>query len=709
MSELKHDMEVLKGNGFNLIKLQEHWMVDEPAEGQYDFSRYEELIEHAAALDMGVYLGLTCEQAPGWLWQKHPGCRMVGRNGLPIIYEAQTTLPADGKPGPCYDHPGAMADQLRFITELVGTLGRFENVVVWNTWQEVAYWPEGLVGQHVCYCDHTLASYRRWLEQEHGDLDSLNRAWNTRYADWESVQPERSQSAQLRAQEIEWRYFMDNIQIANVLKNRADAIRSADPLDRPVFAHMAPPVVESGHDWTYARCQDFLGASCYPAWSSLHGWDDHGGRPYDRHEALLAEMWSNVALKFDHIRSCNPPGSPVWAAELQGGPVSTGFHKGRVPSAEDIRRWVLTAASSGVTALSLWVTRAEIMAAEVNGFSLLDSTGDTTPRLEEVARIGRALNQHADLFSQPMHPRSEVAILVNESNYLSCSAMAQGGGHLGYSIRGWYRLRWDAGIPVDFLEVSELDEDYVADYRALILPFPLAVSESVARSLATYVESGGHLISEACPGRVNEYAFCNRGELSPAMAGLFGVRHESFTMVREPDGGGRWSPAERTWGEYLEPALLEGDGSLHGHRLRANVYVETYFPEDAQPLLRYGGQTAGTVRTVGKGTAILLGTFAGHCGTAYRDGESQACVNALLQVCGLRPVHSGKLLLRKRVLPDKEAWIVTNPTPETVTEEFDTSGWSAVQAILDEACVPDGNRVSLTVPSLDVAVLVVSR
>ena len=32
MSELKHDMEVLKGRGFSLIKLQEHWAVDEPEE-----------------------------------------------------------------------------------------------------------------------------------------------------------------------------------------------------------------------------------------------------------------------------------------------------------------------------------------------------------------------------------------------------------------------------------------------------------------------------------------------------------------------------------------------------------------------------------------------------------------------------------------------------------------------------------------------------
>ena len=82
MSELKRDMANLKRHGFNLIKLQEHWMIDEPAEGRYDFSRYEELIAHAAKLDLGVYLGLTCEQAPHWLFAKRPGCRMETRAGI---------------------------------------------------------------------------------------------------------------------------------------------------------------------------------------------------------------------------------------------------------------------------------------------------------------------------------------------------------------------------------------------------------------------------------------------------------------------------------------------------------------------------------------------------------------------------------------------------------------------------------------------------
>jgi beta-galactosidase len=713
MSELKRDMANLKRHGFNLIKLQEHWAADEPQEGRCNFSRIEELIEHAARLELGIYLGLTCEQAPGWLWRKHPSCRMVGRNGLPIAYEAQTTLPADGKPGPCFDDPGALADQLRFIRRLVQTLGRFENIVCWNTWQEIGYWAERFAGQPVCYCENTLAAFRVWLRERYGDLDGLNRAWNARYGDWEAVTPDRL--APLRYPQpgnIDWHYFMDNVQIATVLRARAGAIRQADPLGRPVFAHKGAPIIGAGQDWTYARCQDFLGSSCYPAWNSLQPWDDGrpaAGEPLPRHECLLAELADGVALRFDYIRSCNRRGSPVWAAEFQGGPVSTGFHRGRVPTPDDVRRWLLTAVGTGITALCFWVTRAEIHMAEANGFSLLDSAGESTPRYEEAARIGRALNQYPDLFARPTRPWAQVAIVVDEWNYQLVQLLAQGHEHLAYSVRGWYRLLWELNIPVDFIEASELADAHVGDYRALILPFPLSLSEEAAGKLARYVVGGGNLISEAAPGRIDEHGFCRRGELSPVLAGLFGVAQRSFTMVREPAGPPRWSPPERTWGEYLDATMLEGAGPLAGQRVRANVYIETFDCPESEGVLRYGDAVAGMVRQAGKGRAWFLGTYVGHNGTAYRNAETRAAVRALLAGCGVQPEHSGRLLLRKRIAGNREAWLFTNPTPDEISEPVDVAGYREVRSLLGEPFERRGNQVVLAVKSLDVAALVVER
>ena len=704
MIEMKRDMENLKKRGFNLVKLQEQWMIDEAEEGKYDFSRYEELIEHAARLDLGVYLGITMEQAPAWLWRKHPDCVMIGKDGLPIVHKAQTTAPGDGKPGPCFDHPGAMADHLRFITALVRSLGRYENIIVWNTWQEIGYW--GGTEQAVCYCPHTLKAFREWLcKEKSGDLDALNLSWNSRYAAWDDIIPDRCQMQIPVAVNIAFRHFMDNERIAGILRSRANCIREADHIKRPVFAHKGGPVIGSGQDWTYARAQDFLGSSCYPAWFPVIYHDDN---KEDAHQSLLGEIYYTTRI-FDYIRSCNRRGAPVWAAEFQGGPVSTGFHKGRVPFPEDMRRWMLTAIGSGVSAISFWVTRAEIMAVEQNGFSLLDSEGDSTPRFHEASRIGMALNRHPDLFAKPSWGGADVGILVNEWNYQLCSQMSQGGNNLSMSIGGWHRILWEAGIPADFVNISELDDTFSSAYKVLILPFPLSLSEDFARKLSAYVEQGGTLISEAAPGRINGHGFCNRGELSPAMRELFGVSQESFTMVREPKHGSIWSPAARTWGEYLDAKMLDGAGILSGHRLRANLYIQTFAVKNGEPCLLYGRNTVGVWRKVGQGTAILLGTYAGHNGVAYRDPETRSCLTALLKNCGISCAHDGKLLKRVRAIPGKEAWIFTNLSEMPVTEPVDVSRWPSVMDLLGEQIARNGDFINLTVKSLDVRVLVLSK
>jgi beta-galactosidase GanA len=713
MSEMKTDMEALKKKGFNLVKLQEQWQTDEPVEGKYGFSRYEELIEYAAKLDMGVYLGFTCEQAPHWLWEKHPGCRMIGRDGRPVAYEAQIALPADGKPGPCFDHPGAAADMCRFLTMAVKTLGRFENVLIWNTWQEIGYWSDWLAGNSVCFCDHTLAHFRSWLNRHFGDLNALNRSWNTRYDRFEDIIPTRTINARGPfAVDIAWQFFMDNVQIPAMLKVRALAIRAADVLKRPVFAHKGSPAFAAGQDWAYARSQDFLGVSCYPAWGPGHAWDDGQpahGEEWDRHRALLAEMWNCVAYRCDYTRSSNPKGAPVWAAEFQGGPISTGFHKGRVPSADDMRRWMLSAMGAGATAISFWVSRAEIQAGEQNGFGLLDSEGTSSERLEEAGRVGRALDAQADIFAQPTLEPAKIGIIVDEWNFQTCQTLAQGGGNLDYDVRGWYRLLWDAGIPVDFVEISYEDSASLAKYRALVLPFPLAMTDENANRLSVYVKNGGNLISEAAPGRLTETGFARRGEIAPALRELFGVSMKNFTMVREPDKGMRWSFAPRTWGEYLDASMLEGAGALKNHRIRANVYIETFNVADAKPCLEYGSDVAGVVRSAGSGNAWLLGTYIGHNGTAHRDKESAACVRAILKSCGVEPAHKGALLLRKRVTEKKEAWLFTNPTNKTVTERISIKGWKKAADLLGAKLVKERSSANLTVKPLDVRVLIVEK
>ena len=701
MSEMKHDIEVLKSKGFNLIKIQAHWGLDESVQGKIDTEAYEELIDYAAKLDMGVYIGLTNEQAPNWLWEKYPDCCMVGRNGLPVAYQAQYTLPSDGKPGPCYDHPEAMAAQLDFTARFVDKLSIYENIVIWNTWQEISYWSEMLVGQHVCYCENTLEFFRTWLKEKYGNLDNLNKALSVNYSDWKYVMPDRVNGTACLPIDFDWNYFMNHIQIGNVLKKRCETIKAHDKLNRPVFAHKGAPAFSSSMDYNYARCQDFLGSSSYPAWGLGDLRDDHkydANRRIEKYDALFTETFNNICMNFDYLRSMNRFNYPVWVAELQGGPISTGFQLGRIPSAQDIRRWMFGLLGSGVTGISFWVTRAEIMAGEMNGFSLLDDEGDTTERIEEIKNISEFINKYPALFNTPKEKRAEVGIIVDEDNYNGCSRLTQGGDGLAFSMRGWYRYMFDNSVDVDFVCIEELGEEYISGYKLLILPFPVFMSDKTAENLEKYVNKGGILVSEATPGRINSTGLTRRTKM--AMRDIFGVKHNFLQMVSEPGYEHRFTPQSRTCGEYLDPAEFTGTGIFEGYRLRANIYVQCFELNGAKEILAYNGMTAGTINSYGKGKAVIIGTYIGYNGNACRNDWSNNFVKKLLSLAGVEYSDNDGVNIRERYANGKKAYIVFNTTNETKKVSLPNDG-----KYLDGY----GGRISdgsVEVESLDMAVVV---
>jgi hypothetical protein len=278
--------------------------------------------------------------------------------------------------------------------------------------------------------------------------------------------------------------------------------------------------------------------------------------------------------------------------------------------------------------------------------------------------------------------------------------------NLEFSTRGWYRLFWDADIPVDFISASTLDRTSLNKYKAIIMPFPVFISDSILKKLSAYVENGGNLVSEAGIARFNENGYSNRGEISKFASQLFGVKQTGFTMVSEPGNGHRWSPRPRTWGEFLDATMLKGKDDLDGVQTRANVYLQTFDCIDSKPCLWYNDKIAGTIRNYGKGKAWLFGTYIGHSGTAYRDNYTPEFVKSLMSKCGIKPQYEGGFLVRKRTVNGKEALIITNPTNQKRTEQLDISDWKNAITLFDEPVKIANNKITITLKSLDVGVVI---
>ena len=123
--------------------------------------------------------------------------------------------------------------------------------------------------------------------------------------------------------------------------------------------------------------------------------------------------------------------------------------------------------------------------------------------------------------------------------------------------------------------------------------------------------------------------------------------------------------------------------------------------------MRWKGKPAGILRQTGSGQIWLFGTCMGTNATAHIENDSLECIRKLLALCGIHPNHAGKLLLQKRQAGHREAWVITNPEKENLTESFSIPQNAKVTELLGDGIKTDGNTVELAVAPLDVRVLVV--
>ena len=661
LDEVIRDLRLVKDAGLTMIKIQQSWSTDEPIRGELRVDHLERIIDAAHSLGLGVYVGLTIEQAPMWAWRENPDAFMIDSRGAAHNDPTQYTLPTDGKPGPCWHHPGMRAAAESFIERLVARLSRFENVWVWNTWQEIGFWNNDAGALGFCFCSHSLTSFRNWLQDEYTNLEGLNTAWRTAYTDWAEVEPPRRYTSSPAF--LDWRRYMDIEYISDALTWKTDAVRRGDPQKRPVFSHVGFVDVGATAIWDWARTGDFFGSSNYPAWEPFAAWDDAGRRRDEEFVTKHAELWERQLLRSDIIRSAVGRGRTMWAAEYQGGPISTYLDLGRTPDAADIRRWFLSSLAAGAHGISFWNLRAEWFWQEAGGFGLLDRTGDTTERFKQLNTLANAVAEHAALFAEGETPVAEVAILLNQRQY----HFAQGsddsyGILLAGSIRGNYARLATLGVPADFISTNVPAPDLAEQlkrYKLLILPAPLLLPQSVGDALIDFVRAGGTLLSEALPGWIDEDGFARRESMFDGASELFGAHHSSYTRVDEPDKDRRWTPEPRGWGELHAPttALSAKDGRPV---LRASAIIQHLSLSSATPLLTIEDRPVAVQNDFGAGRAILFGTIAGLSATAHADDNFTEFLRHFLQDAGVAVSDQDGLLVRRRVLADQEAVFLIN-------------------------------------------------
>ncbi|MGO7690281.1 beta-galactosidase trimerization domain-containing protein, partial [Rhizobium ruizarguesonis] len=97
---------------------------------------------------------------------------------------------------------------------------------------------------------------------------------------------------------------------------------------------------------------------------------------------------------------------------------------------------------------------------------------------------------------------------------------------------GAYRAFLENGVQPEWVHIDD-----IAAYDFLYFPYPIMFTSEQARRLKAWVENGGTLIAEACPGYFGDRGHVGTVQPNMGLDEVFGAREEDVEFM--PDIGDR--------------------------------------------------------------------------------------------------------------------------------------------------------------------------
>lgn len=598
----RDDLAAMKEAGLDTVQLWACWGWIEPEPGHYRFEDYDGLVAIAGEVGLGVVISTIAEIQPFWLGRAVPGSEMVDHTGATVRSSLRRECNVGLTPGGCSDHPGVRERMGAFLGRIAHQYASSDVVVAWDCWNETR-WAVQADG-YVCYCAHTLASFRHWLDQRYGGLPGLNEAWRRRYASWDDVLPGK-RPGQPYTDLVEFEAFL-TWRSARHAAFRAERIKAHDGR-HPVLAHCGKPAVFSsgmdyeqavsrGNDFDLADVLDGFGCSHFPAWENFS--------PTELGSRVEATMSATGA-------------KPGWVSELQGGGASAGFGAWPAVAPAAQQRWVWGAYGRGAKAVLFWCWRDEVFGRESSGFGLTGSDGHSQGRLERMAVTGSLLRTH-EAFLDGYHPDPAlVGALFSQGAYqLDWAENGAQAAQASGSLLGWLSVLERSQLPYRVVDAGRPGS--LEGLRLVVLPWPLVVPPAMAEALAAWVGDGGTLVTEAELDAFSEQGFYRYPADRPLALAL-GVTSRGRRQAGEGTG------LSLSWdGEHLD--------------LPVAGWLEALEPGPAEVLARSPAGEVTAVRTqVGRGQVVALGSFPGLGYRQERSGALEDLARALAGRAGASP------------------------------------------------------------------------
>jgi beta-galactosidase len=550
------DFAQIKASGLDTVQLWVVWAWVESKPGQFNFDDYDRLVALAQKHGLNVVLSTIAEVHPYWIHKVVPGSEMVTHMGQKVISSNRNEIHFGITPGGCTDHPGVWARQAAFLRAVVERYRDAPNLLGWDAWNELRWNVQG--DGLVCFCEHTQAAFRAWLDHKYGGLDGLNAAWKRRYGEWDEVLPGKLPDRPY-TELMAWQHFI-TWRANQHGKARYELMKALDPT-HPVTIHAGMPsplfvgqqernfyAVDRGNDWDYADVLDGVGTSSFPTWENI----DEAG----------------FGMRVEFVRSA-ARGKKVWLSEVQGGRSSVGFNAYRPVDAASQQRWIWNGIACGAEKILFWCWRNEVFGRESGGFGIAADDGLAPERLAAMRASANILAKQRTLIESYQPAAPEVGVLFSPQTYYLAWAQEWSAKRVASALQGYTRALVRRSIPYKVVEEAHLDE--LTGLKVLFLPHVLVTSPEEEQALESWVRAGGTLVCESECGAFNPQGIYRYPEerFTARLAGGHEVGRRNLTgeLLSVRSAGDEWTMGMAQWMTPWQPGLgtpwAEGrDGAL---------------------------------------------------------------------------------------------------------------------------------------------------
>lgn len=588
------------------------WALLEPAEGQYNFSILDKIIETLSAADFKIVFATSTAAMPAWMFKKYPDVARVDYQGRRHVVGQRHNF--------CPSSPNYQRLAQKLVAKLAERYSDNPHIVAWHINNEYG-------GN--CYCENCQKAFQKWLQQKYQTLDRLNQAWNNNVWShtiyhWDEIVvpnelgdawgPEGSHTI-VAGLSLDYLRFQ-SAALQDLYRMEKRTIEKYDD-HTPIMTnfHSTPNKMIDYQAW--AGDQDIIAYDSYPA--------------YDQ-PAYQAAFLYDLMRSLKHQPFMLMESTP---SQVNWQPYSPLKRPGQVRVTE------FQAVAHGADTVQYFQLKQAIGGSEkFHGAVISHSQRTDTRAFQEVAHIGHDLKR---LSSKILGSRTlaKVGIIFDWNNFWSYEYVAGISQDLDYvgSVLDYYRQFYERHIPTDVISV---DDDF-SQYDLIVAPVLYMVKKGLAGKINDYVAAGGHFLTTYMSGMVNESDNVYTGGYPGPLSKVLGI------WVEETDA---MTPGKATQVVYEKDGL-----ATDGHYLCDLIHLTG---DHARAIAKYGtefytGVPAITENQYGQGTAWYVGSRIDHAGLSHLMDE-------VLQVAGVSGLITTPtdLEITKRVKDSHEIYFVLN-------------------------------------------------